>query len=71
MGVITDILSVFTEVGSWFASAVQNLIPMFYVASGDNAGLTFLGALSVASLSIAITTMLIRVIGDFIGFRRG
>lgn len=66
--VLTSILAVFDEVATWFADAINSLIPMFYEAE---TGLTFLGVLSVASLAIAIVLMLVRVIGDFIAFRRG
>lgn len=66
VSVLDYVLEVFTSIGNWFSGAVNSLIPMFY----DENGLTFLGVLSVASLGVAIILMIVRVIGDFLGFRR-
>lgn len=57
-GVLGSILEVFGSVGDWIATAVADLIPMFYVAES---GLTFLGVLAVAGLSISVVFMLIGV----------
>lgn len=65
-GVVTSIFEVFSSVGDWFVSAINDLIPMFYGESG----LTFLGALSVVALGISIIMLLVRVIGDFLHFSR-
>lgn len=65
--VLDWILEVFDSVSSWFAGAINDLVPMFYDAE---TGLTFLGVLSVASLGISIVLLLIRIIGSFLGFQR-
>lgn len=48
--VLTSILEVFSSVGDWIATAVTDLIPMFYGAEG----LTFLGVLAVAGLAFSV-----------------
>ena len=65
-GVLGYILEVFSSVGDWIATAVADLIPMFYVAES---GLTFLGVLAVAGLAISVVFLLIGVIQNFLGFR--
>lgn len=71
MGVLADILDVFTSVGEWIAEAVTNLIPMFYTAPvGDTpGGLTFLGVLAVAGLAISVVFLILGVIQNFLHFR--
>lgn len=67
--VLTAILAVFTSIGEWIGTAVQSLIPMFYVADGSNAGLTFLGVLAVASLAFSVIFLLIGLIQRFLHFQ--
>lgn len=63
--VLNAVLDVFTEVGNWIAEAVQGFVPMFY----GTEGLTFLGVLAVAGLSISVCFLLIGVISNFLHFR--
>lgn len=65
--VLDRVLEVFNSISTWFAGAINDLIPMFYE---PETGLTFLGVLSVASLGIAVVLLLIRTIGSFLGFQR-
>lgn len=65
MTVLQSILEVFESVGTWIASAVQNLIPMFYGTDG----LTFLGVLAVAGLAFSVSFLLIGLIQNFLHFR--
>lgn len=65
-GVLGAILEVFSSVGDWIATAVADLIPMFYVAES---GLTFLGVLAVAGLAISVVFLIIGVIQNFLHFR--
>lgn len=67
--VLTDVLAIFSGVGDWIAEAVQALIPMFYIADGEGAGLTFLGVLAVAGLAISVVFLIIGVIQNFLHFR--
>lgn len=72
MAVLNAVLGVFTEIGTWIAGAVKQLIPMFYVsnpAEGETAGLTFLGVLAVAGLAISVVFLIIGVIQNFLHFR--
>lgn len=66
MAILDTILAVFLGVGEWIASAVQSLIPMFYVAE---TGLTFLGVLAVAGLAFSIVFLIIGIIQNFLHFR--
>lgn len=64
--VLDSILAVFTAVGEWISTAVNNLVPMFYVAE---TGLTFLGVLCVSSLAFSVVFLLIAIIQRFLHFR--
>lgn len=66
MTVLQKILEVFDAVGTWLASAVNKMIPMFYSTEG---GLTFLGTLAVAGLAISVIFLIIGVIQNFLHFR--
>lgn len=67
--VLSAILAVFTSVAGWIGDAVQALIPMFYDASEGGEGLTFLGVLAVAGLSISVVLLVFNIIKDFLRFR--
>lgn len=69
MEVLGDILEVFDGVGSWLSISVTNMLPMFYVSSGENQGLTFLGVLAVAGLSFSVVFLIIGIIQNFLHFR--
>lgn len=63
--VLEAILAVFTGIGEWIGTAVQALIPMFYVAE---TGLTFLGVLAVSGLGFSVIFLLIAIIQRFLHF---
>lgn len=63
--VLTSILEVFSSVGDWIATAVTDLIPMFYGTDG----LTFLGVLAVAGLAFSVVFLVIGLIQNFLHFR--
>ena len=69
--ILTAILAVFTSVGQWISTSVNNLVPMFYTEGvGEAAGsLTFMGTLAVAGLAISVVFLIIRVITNFMQFR--
>lgn len=64
--VLTAILEVFMAIGEWIPTAVNALIPMFYVAES---GLTFLGVLAVCGLAFSVVFLLIGLIQNFLHFR--
>lgn len=64
--VLNAILAVFLAVGEWIATAVDALVPMFYVAE---TGLTFLGTLAVVGLAFSVAFLIIGVIQNFLHFR--
>lgn len=66
MPILNTILDVFKGVGEWISTAVESLIPMFYVAE---TGLTFLGVLGVAGLAFSVVFLIIGVIQNFLHFR--
>lgn len=66
MGIIEQITGVFDAIGTWLAGAVEDLIPMFYVAES---GLTFLGTLAVIGLAMSVVFLLIGLIQKFLHFR--
>lgn len=66
MGVLDTILEVFSSVGEWISTAVNQMIPMFYAA---DTGLTFVGVLAVAGLAISVAFLIIGVISNFLHFR--
>lgn len=69
--VVGAILQVFSGVGNWIATGVNNMIPMFWTAaeSGSGGELTFLGVLAVAGLAISVTFLLIGIVQNFLHFR--
>lgn len=71
MNILNDIFGVFEVVAEWLVTAVQSVIPMFYIstpAEGQTAGLTFLGVLAVAGLALSVVFLLIGIIQRFLHF---
>lgn len=66
MNILTEMLEVFSEMSSWVSTAVTDLMPMFYTAE---TGLTIIGILTVAGLSLSVTFLIIGVISNFLHFR--
>lgn len=66
MTILDKILDVFSGVGTWISEAVNNLLPMFYVA---DTGLTFLGVLAVAGLAFSVVFLILGLIQNFLHFR--
>lgn len=64
--VLDSVLAVFTEVGEWISTAVNNMMPMFY---NSESGLTFLGVLAVAGLAFSVVFLIIGLIQNFLHFR--
>lgn len=52
MEIIKAITNVFTEIGTWLVSAVNDLIPMFWNAT-DNS-LTLMGILAIMGLGLSV-----------------
>lgn len=64
--VLTNIFEVFTSIGTWISTAVNNVAGMFY---SSESGLTFLGILAVAGLGFSVIFLLIGLIQRFLHFR--
>lgn len=71
MGVLTAILAVFSSIGTWFATAFDQLIPIFWkeAESGGTGSLTFMGVLAVAGLAFSVVFLLIGIVQRFLKFR--
>lgn len=69
MSVLDTILAVFQAVGEWITSAVENMVPMFYVEADGVGSLTFLGVLAVAGLAFSVVFLIIGIIQNFLHFR--
>lgn len=67
--ILSAITGVFSAVAEWIRSAVEAMIPMFYVADGANAGLTFLGVLAVVGLAFSVVFLIMGIIQNFLHFR--
>lgn len=63
--VLSAILEVFNQVSTWIATAVNNIMPMFYSTDG----LTMLGVLAVAGLAFSVVFLVIGLIQNFLHFR--
>lgn len=66
MGILHNVLEVFTEIGSWIADAIQSLLPIFY---NTETGLTLIGVLAVAGLAFSVIFLVMRIIENFLHFR--
>lgn len=64
--VLSEILDVFSAVGTWIVSATNSLTPMFWNAT--DSALTFLGVLAVSGLSLSVAFLLIGIIQRFLHF---
>lgn len=64
--IITALTNVFDAVGTWIASAVESVTPMFYASEG---GLTFLGTLAVVGLAFSVMFLIIGIIQNFLHLR--
>lgn len=64
---LSDILSVFTGIGSWIVSQLGTVSNLFWNTSTSS--LTFLGVLSVSGLAFAVIFLLIAILQRFLHFR--
>lgn len=66
MSIVESITNVFSQIGTWIAEAINDLLPMFY---NSESGLTFLGTLAVCGLAFSVVFLLISLIQNFLHFR--
>lgn len=64
--ILGRVLEVFSQMSEWLGTAVVDILPMFYTAE---AGLTIIGVMTVAGLSLSVTFLIIGVISNFLHFR--
>lgn len=64
--VLSRVLEVFSQMSEWLGTAVVDILPMFYTAES---GLTIIGVMTVAGLSLSVTFLIIGVISNFLHFR--
>jgi hypothetical protein len=65
-GVIESVFNVFSAVATWISETIPSLTSMLYNATD---GLTVLGTMAIASLSVSIAFMLIGIIIRFFQFK--
>lgn len=61
--ILTAILAVFAQVGSWVTTTIPQFYQLFYNAE---TGLTLLGVLAVSGLGMSVIFLLIGIIQRFI-----
>lgn len=69
--VLDLILDVFTAVGEWIPTAVNQMIPIFWTAptaEGGEGALTFMGVLAVAGLAFSVVFLVLGIIQRFLKF---
>ena len=70
MGILTAIFAIFTGVGDWIISSLNDLMSIFWTAGESGTGqLTFLGVLAVAGLAFSVIFLIIGIIQRFLHFR--
>lgn len=62
---LSVVLDVFQSVATWFSTAINTVIGMFYAEGA----LTFLGVLAVAGLAVSVVFLLMGVVSNFLHFR--
>ncbi len=67
MSILKCITDVWTEMMTWFAGAFENLVPIFYNAE---TGLTLIGVLSIAGMSVAVCFLFLNLIKGWLRFGR-
>lgn len=70
--IITAMTAVFDAIFTWISSAINSIIPVFWVApTGDQTTgqLTFLGVLALIALAISIFFLLMGLIQNFLHLR--
>lgn len=65
MDIITTILGVFTSVSEWFVDALTSVTTLFYV----DGNLTFIGALTIASLALSMATWIIATVRSYLALK--
>lgn len=65
--IIDVILGVWSAVMSWFGTAFEDLIPIFYVAE---TGLTFIGYLAIAGTAVSAAFLFLGLVQKWLRFGR-
>lgn len=68
MAILEAILSIFTDIGTWFVTTLNTITGIFWTPGvGEAAGsLTVIGVLAVITFGIAIITMFVAMVRSFI-----
>ena len=71
MGVLTSILDVFSGISTWFVSALQNVVTLFYAVpqGGTEPELTFIGACAIAGLGISVVMLVLNIVRNYLRFK--
>lgn len=63
--VLSAVLDVFSQVGTWFGEAISDMTPIFYA----NNELTLIGVLCVAGLAISVIMLILAMIRSYMRFQ--
>ena len=72
MDVLSAVLDLFEQVGSWFPTFMTDVSTIFYTPApgdGGSGSLTFFGVLAVCGLAFSVIFLVIGVISNFLHFR--
>lgn len=67
MTIVNAILSIFSGIGDWITTSLNDLMAIFWNSSTSE--LTFLGVLAVCGLGFSVIFMIVGVIQRFLHFR--
>ena len=67
MDILSAVLDVFSEVGTWLTGALSDMTGIFWDATNNQ--LTLLGVLAVVGLGFAVIFLVIGIIQNFLHFR--
>ena len=65
MDIITTMLGVFTSISEWFVNSLSGVTDLFYV----DGNLTFIGALTIASLGLSMATWIIATVRSYLALK--
>ena len=69
MGVLSAVLGVFGEIGTWIVEIIPSLTGMFWETSSSGGSFTFLGVLSCCGLGVSVILLFLNIIRGFLHFR--
>lgn len=67
MNALVDaVFAVFTEVGDWIVTAINQMVPIFY---DPTEGLTFMGIMATIGVGLGVILLVVGIIQSFLRLR--